>query len=67
MSREKHPIHAVAKKAGQLNQVLRAIIGEGRPNHDSQRPRFGCPQCLDGLIVDNLWFSGIGNSVATYY
>ena len=38
MSREKHPIHAVAKKAGQLNKLLRAIIGEEGPGHDAQRP-----------------------------
>ncbi len=37
MSREKHPIHAVAKKAGQLNKVLTAIIGEERQSRDARR------------------------------
>ncbi len=37
MPREKHPIHAVAKKAGQLNKVLTAIIGEERPSRDARR------------------------------
>ncbi len=37
MPREKHPIHLVAKKAGQLNKVLTAIIGEERPSRDARR------------------------------
>ena len=37
MPREKHPIHAVAKKAGQLNKVSTAIIGEERPSRDARR------------------------------
>jgi len=37
VSREKHPIHAVAKKAGQLNKVLTAIIGEERQSRDARR------------------------------
>ena len=37
MSREKHPIHGVAKKAGQLNKVLTAIIGEERQSRDARR------------------------------
>lgn len=38
MSRERRPIHSVAKKAGQLNKVVRAIIGKEGPSHDAQRP-----------------------------
>ncbi len=37
MSREKHPIHLVAKKAGQLNKVMLAIMKEERPSHDARR------------------------------
>ncbi len=37
MSREKHPIHAVAKKAGQLNKVILAIMKEEGPSHDARR------------------------------
>ena len=37
MSREKHPIHAVAKKAGQLNKVMLSIMKEERPSHDARR------------------------------
>jgi len=37
MPRGKHPIHAVAKKAGQLNKVLTAIIGEEGPSRDARR------------------------------
>ena len=37
MAREKHPIHLVAKKAGQLNKVMLAIMKEERPSHDARR------------------------------
>jgi hypothetical protein len=37
MPREKHPIHLVAKKAGQLNKVMLAIMKEERPSHDARR------------------------------
>ncbi len=37
MSREKHPIHLVAEKAGQLNKVMLAIMKEERPSHDARR------------------------------
>ncbi len=30
MAKEKHPIHLVAKKAGQLNKVMLAIMKEER-------------------------------------
>ncbi|MCH8745621.1 MAG: hypothetical protein IIB31_08240, partial [Chloroflexi bacterium] len=36
MSREKHPIHLVAKKAGQLNKVMLAIMKEERPSHGAR-------------------------------
>ena len=32
MSKEKHPIHLVAKKAGQLNEVMLSIMQEERPS-----------------------------------
>ena len=37
MPREKHPIHLVAKKAGQLNKVMLAIMKEERPSRDARR------------------------------
>ena len=33
MYKEKHPIHLVAKKSGQLNKVMLAIMKEERPSH----------------------------------
>ena len=37
MSREKHPIHLVAKKDGQLNKVMMSVMKEERPSHDARR------------------------------
>ena len=37
MYKEKHPIHLVAKKAGQLNKVMLSVMKEERPSHDARR------------------------------
>ena len=36
MYKEKHPIHLVAKKTGQLNKVMLAIMKEERPSHGAR-------------------------------
>ena len=53
MYKEKHPIHLVAKKSGQLNKVMLAIMKEERPSHGVRgliSPKKACVNPVEVIV-----------------